>query len=379
MRRVGRSRRYRHPATANVGSVFLTDFLSGGGTFTRASESSYSDGSAAALDWVTANTRAINDRGDGNAGTILFRQTANLCTESEVIQAVTGWATGLASLNDTSHTTPDGTADGDEVVYTASVNANTNNNSMSGATTALAPICISAWAKSPSTGSTRIRIENNVGTITNSADIALTTTWARLTLSATNGASGTSERMRYINATDATARTVYAWGAQFEDNTIYPGPYMRTAGSTFTRPADTWLYTPGNVSSQLLSSPSRAIVTTWWTHTQIAVGAHRYVWSIDSVDDGVRFARDGTGLRVEVVESGVVRAASQYITISAHSAITIDVYPASGLVGVTGALTGDGLGAAGTAWTWATPATGLRVGGIYGGASELDGTLVGAT
>ena len=357
-----------------------TALLSGPGTFTRAAESSYVDGAPGSLAYVAADTAAPEDRGGGVAGLLLFREVENLVTDSEDLEAVSWAAAGGGAIAGGADAAPDAGTDADSAVFGTGANENVRTTSPGGGTTALAPVCASVFLAGATGGEqARLRVENAAGTNATAPEAVLTTAWQRVQIQRDGATSGSSERLLLLNSATVDNSTVRTWGAQYEDDIRYAGPYVRTSGARATRPADVWTYAPGDVGAALLSGPSRVVVAPYWTDALLDNADERWILSFDGAADGVRFRKVSSNLLVEVLQGGAVVAESLPITLTQFAPVTIDWYPAEASVLVSGAAGGNGAGPVGTAWTWGAPSSGVRVGGVFGGANELDGILVGAS
>jgi len=94
--------------------------------------------------------------------------------------------------------------------------------------------------------------------------------------------------------------------------------------------------------------------------TEMFSGDIRWLVTFDDANNGIRFRHDGTGVRIEAVQGGTVKAASGYLVFTFHALLGVVAWnPATAIVSVNGVA-----GSAGTPWTWT--ATNIGLGGVYG-------------
>jgi hypothetical protein len=131
--------------------------------------------------------------------------------------------------------------------------------------------------------------------------------------------------------------------------------------------------TPRGADVVTLSSFNAAILTRaariyqvspLFASTSLASGDIRWLVTFDDANNGVRFHHDGTGVLIETVQGGTVKASSGYLVFAAHALLGVIAWdPVTAIVSVNGVA-----GSAGTPWTWT--ATNIRLGGIYGGSGN---------
>jgi len=213
-----------------------------------------SDGAAFMADRVN-NTVTIEDRGDGNGPMILFEVAAtNQVLQNETLFSNVGvitspWvamgsATGLGVLG--------GSPKGDATVCSITMTASASDGvkqSLTGVATQTNGSA-SVWARCASgTQKFRLQVLAKDGRIYTSADLNLTTTWARYDLFVLDtGAVNTSGafEFRIINASDAAARTIQVWRPQFETGRSFPTSPIKTIAATAARTGETFSITNAN-------------------------------------------------------------------------------------------------------------------------------------
>lgn len=354
--------------------------LTSAGTFTRASEGSYrtgteTDGSSAFIAWATANVLRSENRGDGAGGLLLYEGSrTNYVLRSEEWDNTGVWTIAAnRSLAGDVATAPDGASDADSVTWTSTSGASLTGQDV-GAFADNAIMSFSAYARrnAGTDQDYRFEIRRKNGTFA-SASFTAGSVWTRAELTTDILTGASSQQMRFRNSATSGIRSYYVWGAQLEDSTArFSSSYIRTTTASATRAADTHTLTPAQVASGLLTTDGRfAQFAPYYGNTELVSGDQHWLWSIDGSSNGVRVRHNGTDVRIEAVESGSVRAQSQALSFSKHALLGAVVWkPSSGLLSVGGV---DG--PSGTAWTWGAPSSGLRVGGIYGGAGELYGRV----
>jgi hypothetical protein len=110
-------------------------------------------------------------------------------------------------------------------------------------------------------------------------------------------------------------------------------------------------------------------VSPFYANTDLVSGDVHWLLSIGGGSNGIRLRHNGTDVRIEALEAGVVVAQSGALTFSKNALLGVVAWnPVTAVVSVGGVA-----GSAGTPWSW-TPAS-VRIGGIHGGAGEFDGRL----
>lgn len=216
----------------------------------------------------------------------------------------------------------------------------------------------------------RLRMVDKAGSPLDAGPFDASSSWGRVGGASDSGSGVTTPSCDVLNAGDANANDVYVWGYNVYAGTHWLDTILTATGThygdveTYTK-WDAWLSTG---SFQIDVWPR-------WADTDRVSGEELWIISIDGDQHGIRFRHDGTGVLCERVESGVVTVASGYITTAALSAAENDT-PLRVHMDVPGSLIAiDGIpGATGSAGSWPTTGT-LRLGGIAGGAGEVDGAV----
>lgn len=361
-RRSPRSRRF--PAAAGVDRIDLSAL-----SFSRASEGSYltaapSTGASAFLAWAASDAPRWENRGDGGGALLLIEgsRTNQLVRSQEIDSG--SWVDAGTVTKTAGQASPDTGSTAERLACASGVNLRYQSLTPGSGWRAF-----SAWVRATSG-----MIDHSIylfdgTTVTYAAQAAATTTYTRLA-SAFNCGAGAGNFAAVDGRTGggilAGARDAYVTLVQVEAGR-YASSAIRTAGATATRNADTATATSGSYPSSLLSTAWRfSQLSPIFANTDLASGDERWLLSLGGSSDGVRIRHDGTDVRVEAVESGVVKARSGALTFSKHALLGPIVWsPTAATVSVDGVS-----GAVGTTWTWSAAA--LRVGGIHGGASEAD-------
>lgn len=358
-RRSPRSRRF--PAAAGVDRIDLSSL-----SFSRSSEGSYltaapGTGASAFLAWATSNAARWENRGDGGGALLLIEgaRTNQLVRSQELNDAA--WA-GPATVT-AGQVGPDGTT-AERVEVGSGTNGLTQNITPGSGWRA-----ISAWVRATTGTKDHSVYLFDGASVTYVAQASISTTYTRLAGSMNCGAGAgnfSAVDGRTGGGISAGARDAYVTLVQVEAGR-YASSAIRTAGATATRSADTATATSGSYPSSLLTTPWRFTqLSPIFSDTELASGDERWLLSLGGSSNGIRIRHDGTDVRVEAVQSGIVRARSGALTFSRHALLGPIVWsPTAATVSVNGVS-----GAVGTTWTWSAAA--LRVGGIHGGASEAD-------
>jgi hypothetical protein len=150
------------------------------------------------------------------------------------------------------------------------------------------------------------------------------------------------------------------------------GRYPTSSTRASVRGADAWQWDAAEVPLSLRAGRSSWSLQMPWASTRLISGDVRVIASFGGVSDVLRIRHTGTDVRVEAVVGGVVKASSAAVTWTANrttmTTLAIVIDAATATVTVNGVS-----GSAGTAWEWA--AAPLRLGGVWGGALELDAYL----
>lgn len=175
--------------------------------------------------------------------------------------------------------------------------------------------------------------------------------------------------------TDASLTTsVEVGGVMVYEGVPSPLPYIRNSGNVNNaEAADVYTFDASDLPAWFLSGAFTGKVAPYWSTDELASGDQRYVWSVGSNSDGLRFRHDGTGVLLEYLRATAVVAASAYLTISSHHTVldyTID--HTAGSLTVAGADAGNGT-TSGTSGSWSAATT--RAMGVVDRALELDGRM----
>lgn len=352
-----------------------------GGAFTRATEGSYLTGAPNAdggfMSWAAANVRRYEDRGDG-AGSLLLLEAARNCRLVRTTNLLdAAWADfPLASQAVTvdANLGPDGNGcwriqapDASRFYQIAS----------------LTPPTTSVWIRARS-GTAIVNLSaEHVGTATfDAVGTTVGETWTRLFLAGPVGQNRGTQSIvdqndrTAVGGVDASEASDVLIALPSDDG---PSPrfpdstFRNSTGSSLIRTADTLTFVSGAYPSWLLSGRgefSQVSMNAALDGTDIALNGAWWLLSFGTGNDGVRIRQDVGVSYVEVLSGGVVVAQSQSLATARHAlqgAVSWD--PAAGRVYVNGAA-----GPAGTPWTWPAGQA-LRVGGIVGGTSELNGRV----
>lgn len=165
----------------------------------------------------------------------------NLLLQSEQL-ATTPWFTGAAfggtapTVINGATTGPDGLTDASSISFPSSPGAEISSLSQQfpGFSIAGDTVCFSIWLKVASgTAPLEMVISDGVAQV-GGAGITVTSTWTRFSVSFTYdsfaGSAGQGAALWYTNS--ASAKTIFAWGAQVERNPNGPGGYLFTSTQT---------------------------------------------------------------------------------------------------------------------------------------------------
>jgi hypothetical protein len=209
--------------TAANGSLTVL-FLASGTSTTLALRSRLS--SSAIVDFGSISVRELpgfHATASGTSrptyGVVPSRGRVNLLTRTEEFDDAV-WGTGLVSATPNTVAAPDGTVTADTLGFGASA-ASRIFQTIATATTSYT---FSIWLRADTPQTVRVGIP-----LSTMSTVSVTTTWQRFSFTISATSSPTSFGLQ--NATDALARSVYAWGAQLETGST-ASPYQRV-GSQF--------------------------------------------------------------------------------------------------------------------------------------------------
>lgn len=360
----------RRRASAGAYSGPLLDVASS--IFARTTEGSYLT-AADAMSWASAGVRREDAGAFGELLTLIERASKNQAIYSEDLTQAS-WSKVSASLagSPTAVLAPDGATDAYTIDFTASANARVNLTMGSGDMPNGTIVTASRWHKLVSGGgSHRLDIVQRDGTSSapTLANVTAPADWARDVrrgLSVGTGASNVQYRHR--NGSGGAATSISCWGAMVELG-YYETSYIRNTGNTQTsRTADHWTWLAAEVPLALRSGAARMRCAPRWIETDLQASEERWLLSFGGASDGIRVRNDGGTVKLEALAAGSVVASKTLSGLARATPVWVSWDPVAGTVSWAGVA-----GSAGTPWTW--PATGCRVGGIEGGASEWDGGL----
>jgi hypothetical protein len=343
------------------------------GQFDRVTSASYQT-SASALTIASPDVLRLENRGDGNGALPLIERLVTNWGDtnfgSNFLSTGAGWILNSgATANPGNATGPDGTVNSASTLNLAGNNASAFRRSLGNPNPpANTLVTLSLWILSGRLFAGYIAKDGTTFVLN---DWTGTGTWSRFSRSATN--SGTNTLVLTIDFqqfTGGTAHSVVLYGYQLETG-VYPTSWMPNSagGGPVQRFPDVLQYTPAQVPYHLRARAWQRAVYPVWSDADLVDGDERWIGSFGSANEGLRFRRAAGATKVEAVSGGVVRAASQALTIARQAQVTVLVRPKSGLVTVNGTP-----GPAGTAWEWPSGVN-YREGGIVTASNELDGRL----
>ncbi len=328
--------------------------------FSRASEASYlsadeNEGSPAFMLWAATDEL----RYEGGLALLEGARTCQVLRNQDIDNAA--WTTFGAATVTAGQNGPDGTT-AERIEVAAGTNIRYQ---------VLTPgagwRAFSGWARA-TTGTTGLYFGLYDGGQTDAGTTSLTTTWRRITGARNCGAgagniSAADSRVSAGTGVSAGARDVHVTLMQIEAGR-FASSAIRTAGTTATRAADTAVMTSGVNALLYTAKGEFADCVPDFGSANTASADVFWLLSVGGSSDGIRIRHNGTDVRVEAVDSGSVVASSGALSWTAGASIgPVSWDPISGRVYVNGVA-----GSAGTPWAW--PSSAIRVGGIYGGASE---------
>jgi hypothetical protein len=147
------------------------------------------------------------------------------------------------------------------------------------------------------------------------------------------------------------------------------GRYPTSSTRTSVRGCDDWQWATAEVPERLRSGKFSMRITFPWSSANLISGDVRVIMSFGDSDNVLRIRHTGADIRIEVVVGGAVLASTSAVSWTATrmnmSENTLIVDGPSARLGFNGVF-----GAVGTSWIW--PAAPFRLGGIWGGGSEVD-------
>lgn len=327
------------------------------GTFTRASEGSYylaPPGGAGStfIAWSSSNVLRY-DAVDGTPLALFEGPQTNLCEYSEDLNQASWTKTG-ASISGTTATAPDGEADCNTVAFTASA-ADSVMRTVSGTADNQQYLTTVFARRTSGSGNVRIRIVNRAGTESLSTNLAISTTWTRVEYAVNWGTGATTPEVGIINSSAGGVQDVEVWGFQVHASTAdgaFPTSYIRTTNGSATRSLD--LLTFASMPQVMATGSYR------FSYRPLYSTAQRTALSIvfcpsSTVDVGI-----GTSGGAVVAWNTPTTHFSKTCTWGRNQAITATPDLSAFTMTVAGALTGDGVGTAGTNPSFGTAH--LRVG-----------------
>jgi|GEM_PF-5907059 len=362
--------------------------LASDGTFSRASDGWYLDGSI--LRQVGNDVRRFEDRGGGNGAHLLLEgERTNLLTHSEDF-ANASWESPnsavIPTITSNAITAPDGTQTADKVEDTDGSNAEKLDQRLTLPDTTTT-YCLSVYAKKDTSQYVTVRLRteggggaqkivqfdfstNSVVSVDGQAE-EIGDGWWRLSIDVGRTAGNNTTALNEIFPTDATPSStgsVYCWGAMLEEG-AFPSSYISTTSAAATRAADS--LTQSSPRAGLLAGAVTGTLYPYAASSELPASAEQWLVSVGGASNGLRLRNDAGSRKLEYLRGGSVIAA-RTIAYSRHQALAYTLDHAAGSLTVSGATTGDGT-STGSAGSWSTATT--RYGGVQGGSSELYGRL----
>jgi hypothetical protein len=333
------------------------------------------DGTTSFADWVSANTLVQDNFGDG-AGDLIRIEGERTC---HVIQnrnlTAAGW--GVATFGTISRTqnastwgAVDGnTTSGTRITIPAGAPGGWGySQNLAGLLTN--PHRISCWIRGHSVGGT---LRTNYDALITGISIA-GTTWQRVQRASTSTGAAWYPADSTANVGDAQDWYFDLMQAESIGATepIGISSPVRTTTVTITRPKDDLTAIPENFPIWMLKRGKIPYISPNWSSADQIDGMIAWVvcWTAGDGIYGIRFNRDATDLRLEVLAAGVVKARSSALTFAAHDLLENIVWDS-----IAGTLTVDGVAGTTSIWNWTLPSSDWRVGGVPSSSGELFGRI----
>lgn len=333
------------------------------------------DGTSAFAEWVGANTLVQENLGDaaGNLIRIEGERTCHTIRNRDL--TATGWNSAtFGTISRTQNAGTWGAVDGGTTVgtrITIPAGAPGGWGYSQNHTGLLSnPHRISCW----------IRGHINGGTLRTNYDALITgisiagTTWQRVQRASTSTGGVWYPADNTANVGDAQdwyfdLMQAEAIGTNEPIGITSP---VRTAAASVTRPKDNLTAIPENFPIWMLKHGKIPYISPGWASADQVDGMIAWVicWTAGDGIYGIRFNRDATDLRLEVLAGGVVKARSSALTFAAHDLLQDIVWDS-----VAGTLTVDGAAGTTSTWTWTLPTSDWRIGGIPASTGELFGRV----
>jgi len=352
-------------------------------TFSRTAEASMLLGpSSSGIFMQTAAPMAprYENRGDG-AGNLLLIEEARTSfnARSRAFQASSWAAHGSSSITSAYVAGPDGNFFANRIQAPNDANSWRQNINVQHPTTA--PICFSVYVRSAIGGSGSaagyLYTGGSVATEKAFGVLATTSTWTRYDMVVPTYAAecaifiGDNTNLTSISGVAAGARDAVYDFTQTELGTYPTSPIRQSGiGGTLGMTRDADVMTAVTFSNSLFTVPGQFTqFSPIFSSAEVTSGSSGWLFTIDDVNNGVRWRHNGTNVVIEAVQSGSVKATSNALTFSRHALLgAVSWNPSAGTVSVSGTA-----GSAGTPWTWS--GSKVRIGGIYSGSGEVNGRL----
>jgi len=220
-------------------------------TFTRASSASFINRAIKAtggynyfVDNALSNVLRVEyDYQTGeNLGALIEGPSTNLALYSEQLDNAAWTAQDGATVTANVIVSPDLTTTADKIDFSTNIDGIVAQ-SVAATASPTGTFTFSVWLKADSPQVIIIRIGNNINS---QSTINVTTDWKRFEVTGT-GTGSQSVSSPQLRNSSASAKTVYAWGAQYEETPISTS-YIKTEGSTVSRSKD-------DLENQTLSIP----------------------------------------------------------------------------------------------------------------------------
>ena len=339
--------------------------LSSWGTFTRSTEGSYLTGAAttgasAFMAWATANTRRLEDRGDGNGAMLLLEgSSTNYLQYSN--DFVSPWVT-VGGLTADYANAPDGTLVADRLQRGSASYCTYQNYA-----TATSTVTHSSYIRATAGTSfmRRAVVGGGLALISGGfVEATASTTWQRVAFSYSELVTDSryaiccdTRDYSGIGGSTATASDGI-WTLQQAERLAFATSPIRTTGATASRGADVLSATMSQVPASMTNGGMQFDVAPIWSSSEgIAHATDKTLFSY-AEDDSERifFVVSGGSIYIRATSGGVTMVTSNALTFSAHQMLTVTVDGSAGAITVAGATTGNGT-VTGTSWTRTTGPT----------------------